>query len=120
MKKLHLQNIIRNGDVDIFNIKTRGIKSIPDEAKSIGKTVMHGESGHKHTIKSGQVLLLENSMEIQTSSGIKQVEKFLHIPQDTIISHEEHLPLQIPKGDYVVLQEREIDHLAEVERSVLD
>lgn len=112
---------IRHGDVDIRPIHTTSLKSIPTEAIPSGKTVMHGESGHKHTIKNGQVLLLENPMEIQTKSGAKQVSKFLHVAQDdTVISHEEHLPLQIPKGDYVVLQEREMDHLAEVQRSVLD
>ena len=49
---LQLQNIIRHGDVDIIPIGITSLKQIPDEAKSIGKTVMHGESGHKHTIKS--------------------------------------------------------------------
>lgn len=115
-----MQNIIRHGDVDIRRIETTSLKSIPEGTKDIGKTVMHGESGHQHKIKNGQVLLLENPIEIETSSGSKQVEKFLHIPEDTTISHEEHLTLEIPKGDYVVLQEREMDHLAEVERSVLD
>ena len=101
-------------------ISLTSLQSIPEGAKPTGQMVMHGESGHRHVIKSGQVLLLQNPVEIETSSGSKQVEKFLRIPENTTISHEEHLTLKIPKGDYVVLQEREMDHMEEVERSVLD
>ena len=115
-----MQKIIRHGDVLIRRIDTTSLKQIPSGCKDIGKTVMHGESGHQHKIQHGQVLLLEKPISIEIPSGTKQVEKFIHIPQDTIISHEEHNPLNIPKGDYVILQEREIDHLAEIERSVLD
>ncbi len=116
-----MNNFIRHGDVDIIPIETTSLKQIPKKAKiSKDNIVMHGESGHVHKIQSGQVLVLKSPVEIQTGGITKQVEKFLHIPQETVISHEEHLPLKIPKGDYVVLQEREMDHLAEIERSVMD
>ena len=111
---------IRHGDVDIKSIDTTNLKTIPKEAKDTGKMVMHGESGHRHMLKSGQVLMLESPITVETSAGNKQVEKFLHIPETTQITHEEHLTRTIPKGDYIVLQEREMDHMAEVERSVLD
>lgn len=112
--------IIRHGDVNMFNINIRGLKNIPVKAKDTGKMVMHGESGHKHMIKSGQVLMLETPITVETSAGNKKVEKFLHIPETTTITHEEHLTRTIPKGDYIVLQEREMDHMAEVEKTVLD
>jgi len=115
-----LSHIIRHGDVDIIPISQTSLKTIPDGTKTIGKIVMHGESGNKHLIQHGQVLLLKNPIDVEIKAGSVQVEKFLHIPQNTTISHEEHQTLEIPKGDYVVLQEYEMDHLEEVERSVLD
>lgn len=112
---------IRHGDVNIIPISDTSLSKIPTEAKDSGKmVVMHGESGNKHMIKNGQVLLLKSAIEIQTPSGTKQVEKFLHIPQDTIITHEEHPTLPVKAGDYVILQEREMDHMSEVVRNVLD
>lgn len=118
-QKQQLQKI-RHGDVDIIPISNTSLPKIPTEAKFSGKMVMHGESGHKHMIKQGQVLILESPIEMQIPSGTYQVEKFLHILQDTVITHEEHPTLPIPAGDYAVLQEREMDHMAEVERSVMD
>jgi len=114
------KQIVRQGDVIMRPLEMTSLKSIPTEAKDSGKMVMHGESGHKHMIENGQVLLLESPIEIQIPSGAKQVEKFLHIPQNTIITHEEHPTLTVKAGDYVVLQEREMDHMSEVERTVLD
>lgn len=116
-----MKRVIRHGDVGIHPIQTTNLKEIPKDAvQQKDLVVAHGESGHRHIIKNGQILLLQKPMQVRTESGTKQVEKFLHIPKDTTISHEEHLTLEIPKGDYIVLQEREMDHMAEVERSVLD
>lgn len=122
MKSKNYNNkIVRHGDVIIRPLEMTSLKSIPTEAKDSGNmVVMHGESGNTHMIKNGQVLLLKSPIEIQIPLGTKQVEKFLHIPQDTIITHEEHPTLTVKAGDYVVLQEREMDHMSEVERTVLD
>ena len=113
-------NIIRHGDVVMRKLSTTSMKSIPKDAVPTGEIVMHGESGHTHRIQKGQVLQLETPIQIELPSGNEYVQKFMHIPQDTAISHEEHLTLEIPKEVYVITQEREIDHLAEVERTVLD
>lgn len=116
-----INNIVRHGDVDIIPIGMTSLKSIPKEAiQQKDNVVMHGESGHSHRIQSGQILVMPESIEVETSSGTKQVEKFLHIPETTTISHEEHLTKPILNGDYIVLQEREMDHIAEVERTVMD
>jgi len=122
MKSKNYNNkIVRHGDVIIRPLEMTSLQKIPTEAKDSGNmVVMHGESGNTHMIKNGQVLLLESPIEIQIPSGTKQVEKFLHIPQDTIITHEEHPTLTVKAGDYLVLQEREMDHMSEVERTVLD
>jgi len=111
----------RHGDVNGIPIQNTSLKQIPKEAVITKDNVVeHGESGHSHKIQNGQILMLKEPIEIETSIGTQQVEKFLHLEQDTVISHEEHLPLTLQKGDYVIVQEREMDHLAEVERNVLD
>jgi len=121
MEQNQLLQKIRHGDVNIIPISHTSLSKIPKEVKiQDGKVVAHGESGHKHMIKQGQVLVLESPIKMQVPSGTYQVEKFLHISQDTVITHEEHPTLPIPAGDYAVLQEREMDHMAEVERTVMD
>lgn len=121
MKQKQQLQKIRHGDVDIIPISHTSLSKIPTEAKILsGKMVMHGESGNKHMIKQGQVLILESPIEMQIPSGTVQVEKFIHISQDTVITHEEHPTLPITVGDYAVLQEREMDHMTEVVRNVMD
>ena len=113
---------IRHGDVDIIPLSMTSLKSIPSDAyiSPDGKTVMHGESGHQHKLQSGQVLVLNEPVEVQTEMGTEHAAKFLHVPQTTTIRHEEHTTLQIPKGNYVVLQEREMDHMTQAVRNVMD
>lgn len=115
------KQIVRHGDIGIRPLEMTSLKTLPKEVKiQDGKVVAHGESGNKHMIQQGQVLVLESPIKMQIPSGTYQVEKFLHISQDTVITHEEHPTLPIPAGDYAVLQEREMDHMAEVERTVMD
>ena len=106
--------------MDIIPISMTSLKSIPEGARNAGKVVMHGESGHKHVIASGQVLVLDEAVAVETKAGTQQMEKFIDVPEDTTISHEEHTTLHIPKGQYAVVQERELDHITEAERRVMD
>jgi hypothetical protein len=106
------------GDVDI-----RKIKQIPKSAKLLDtKTVMDGEAtGHHHTF-SGQVLVYEPTENdvISVRGEDVQVQKYVQVLQDATLTHQEHAQQVIPKGNYVILQEREWDVLENQIRSVLD
>jgi len=109
------------GDVDI-----REIVSIPKSAKLLNtKTIMLGEqTGHHHTFGNGQVLVYEptenDTFHIREGDDQTQVQKYVYLKQDTELVHQEHATQVIPKGNYVILQEREWDVLENQIRSVVD
>lgn len=111
------------GDVGI-----REIKLIPKSAKLLNtKTVMYGEqTGHHHTFdddSSKQVLVYEpteNDTVLVRGNENAQVQKYVHVKQDTKLTHQEHATQVIPKGRYVILQEREWDVLENQIRVVVD
>ena len=90
--------LIRQGDL-LF----RPIQEIPswNTQKVDGDIVALGEAtGHKHKCKGGQVQLfaeLENPNQIN----------FIDVKQDTTLTHEEHKPVNLSKGLYAVVHERE-------------
>lgn len=106
------------GDVDI-----REIKNIPKSAKLLDtKTVMYGEqTGHHHTF-NGQVLVYEptenDTVHVRNESVL--IQKYIKVLQDTEIIHQEHQIQVIPKGNYVILQEREWDILENQIKRVMD
>lgn len=106
------------GDVDI-----REIQNIPKSAKLLDtKTVMYGEAtGHHHTF-NGQVLVYEptENETIEIRDEQIQIQKYVQVLQDTELVHQEHAKQVIPKGNYVILQEREWDVLENQIRRVTD
>jgi hypothetical protein len=106
------------GDVD-----PREIKSIPKSAKLLDtKTVMYGEqTGHHHTF-NGQVLVYEPTENdtIPVRDEFVSIQKYVEVPQDTKLVHQEHATQVIPKGTYAILQEREWDVLENQIKRVLD
>ncbi|TMR63389.1 hypothetical protein, partial [Streptococcus pseudopneumoniae] len=93
------------GDVDI-----RPIGKIPKSAKLLDtKTIMYGEvTGHHHTF-GGQVLVYEPQQNdsVNIDGEQIQIQKYIGVQQDAVLEHQEHKPQTIPKGDYMILQERE-------------
>lgn len=106
------------GDVDI-----RGIDKIPKSAKLLDtKTVMYGEqTGHHHTF-TGQVLVYEptEGETIEARGENIPIQKYVQVLQESQLVHQEHATQIIPKGNYVILQEREWDVLENQIRMVMD
>ena len=95
----------RHGDLLI-----RKVKTIPQTVEKVrGNVLAKGEvTGHKHKL-SGQIQIFAN-----------QERKFFEAKQETILSHQEHKPLEIPEGKYEVIQEREWNPFDEQIRRVMD
>lgn len=74
-------------------------------------TLAKGEkTGHHHTITEGEASLYEEN-------GIL----YLHIESATaILTHQEHKPIVIEKGDYEIGIVQEYDHFLEEARRVAD
>jgi hypothetical protein len=83
----------------------------PKDVKEINTNVLfEGETvGHKHRIVEGEFKLYEKK-------GI------LYLSADTElkVEHEEHRTTTIEPGKYIVDRPREMDHVARMERKVID
>mgnify|MGYP001241837891 CR=1 FL=1 len=75
------------------------------------KTLATGEAtGHHHTITEGDAELYEQdgTMFLRVNS------------ENATLTHQEHKPVILPKGDYEVGRVKEYDHFSEEARRVAD
>tara|TARA_B100001245_G_C22852849_1_gene409980 strand:+ start:817 stop:1182 length:366 start_codon:yes stop_codon:yes gene_type:complete len=108
----NLTTVVRHGDL-LF----RAIDQLP--AKS-GMTLQKdavlalGEAtGHKH-ILVGNAQIYNRVDEEGTET------KYLQVNEESVINHEEHKTVTLPKNNYVMVQEREFDVFTEMGRDVYD
>lgn len=97
---------IRHGDVILEKVN-----DIPKGKKKEVKSIVLAEgevTGHKHILSGEQILVTEN-----------KDSRFIETLSDTKLVHEEHNTLDIPKGQYKVYIQREVDLANEV-RQVMD
>lgn len=102
--------IYRHGDVLI-----REIKAIPvtaeEEKKDKAVTVALGEAtGHHHTLYGGMPISLL----------IDGDRRFLDVPEEVSLRHQEHDELRIAKGSYEITMEREFDYFENAMKRVVD
>ena len=96
--------LIRQGDVLLKEVKE--IKGQKQKQKDV--VLAEGEvTGHKHTLM-GQVLVSEF-----------EGNKYVELTEDSVLTHQEHDTLEIPKGKYQIILQREVDLLGEI-RQVMD
>jgi hypothetical protein len=98
----------RHGDLLI-----RRIEFLPQGLTKLNTNILaEGEAtGHQHrlTSKTAQVF----------GDGAKQ-QKYLSLEEPTQLVHEEHKPITIDEGTYLVIQEREFDPFGDYIRRVAD
>lgn len=108
----------RHGDVDL-----RPVPKIPKDAHLIQtKTVAYGEvTGHHHTF-SGQVLVYEPKQgeTILVDGEQIPIQKYVEVQAPAKLEHQEHKTIQVEKGTYAILQEREWNPFDQQIRRVLD
>jgi len=104
--------VLRHGDL---LLKSDEDIVIPKGSKSLKTDVLaEGEAtGHTHRLV-GQAQILEH----EAADGT--VEKFVDAKQDSQLVHQEHNTIDIPKGVYRVVQEREFDVIDEMSKEVYD
>ena len=139
-KKLTKYNKYQQGDVVMFQIDDKSFENYSNKGKSTygdidnvvrfdGHTHTHailafGEAtGHKHQVnmadmvkEAGVTLHMDNWGE----AGVN-VPKAFEVHNETVtLCHEEHNPIEIPPGKYVVRIVREFDHMTGRSRYVAD
>jgi hypothetical protein len=87
--------LFRHGDVLIEKVR-----QVPKGAKKLShRTLAHGElTGHSHQIRESEGVLLWQTAD----------QLFLQIggPRATVV-HQEHAPIELPRGTYRVWRQRE-------------
>ena len=95
---------LRHGDIVLEKITT-----IDVPLKKMSKVVLAEGTvtGHKHLL-TGNIRYAK-----------KNNEQYLCLTKEGILTHEEHNPIIVPAGKYLVRIQREVDLLGEI-RSVMD
>lgn len=98
---------VRQGDLLI-----RKITKIPSSVKTTLKAdrvVLEGEiTGHNHELVDGKVLLVNSGQDNQFDRREDAPHAFLELEKDTTLIHPEHGPIELKKGDYEVIRQREV------------
>ena len=91
-------NIYRQGDVLIMEVKEipTNLRSVkPDKDRNV---LAYGEvTGHSHSLSIKECEFKE------TVAG----ERFLCVPEQASLTHEEHSTIVLPKGNYRIIQQVE-------------
>ena len=90
--------MFRQGDVMVVATERReGLSEVPREDGRI--VLAHGEvTGHAHAIASMDAIMLMDE---------KTLDRFLDVRAPVSIGHEEHGRIELPRGFYSVVQQRE-------------
>ena len=139
-KKVIKYNKYQQGDVVMFQIDDESFKEYSNEGKSTygddpnivrydGRTntnaiLAFGEAtGHKHQVSMADMMKeagVTLHMNNWGTAGV-DVPKAFEVHNKTVtLRHEEHNPIEIPPGKYVVRIVREFDHIAGRSRYVAD
>lgn len=110
----------RHGDLLI-----RRIEFLPkqDLTKLNTKILAEGEAtGHQHrlTSQTAQVFSMNLPRHPNSLRYDANQQKYLSLEEPTQLVHEEHKPITIEKGTYVVIQEQEFDPFTNAIREVID
>ena len=98
----------RQGDVTI-----KQIEKLPDGLRKLDTlTVRFGEAtGHHHSL----VVEEPNRAELyQDEKGVM----CLHVEGGAVLTHQEHKPLTLPAGDYLIGDERELDPIEGIRKTI--
>lgn len=114
---------LQQGDILLKPIKLNDdsdwqVKKIKErnKIKKDELVVAYGEnSGHSHRVKKiGKKKLIHYVAPNDQSNIVFELE------EDAVIEHEEHGPIVLPAGLYIVETVREVDHFSGTTRGVID
>lgn len=111
----------RQGDVAIFRVNSLPTGALKERLRERGRVVLaHGEvTGHAHAIADKKVIqydapnateaarMLFRDVGLETEITEHNAPSFLAVEEPATIEHEEHSPIALEPGSYVVLRQRE-------------
>ena len=108
--------IYRQGDVLIMAVGAQEVGEQIARDMSCkedgGRVVLaYGEvTGHAHAIQSSAATLWEKKVAEQVAEATTRAlvaDRILRLTAEVVLRHEEHDPIVLPAGDYIVRQQRE-------------
>lgn len=96
-----METYYRHGDLLL-----RRVDTIPNKARKTNTNILQvGEAtGHSHKLR-GKAQIYE-----------LQEQKYVQVEEPTELLHEEHKPIVLERGTYILEHERELDILGEIQR----
>lgn len=90
----------RQGDIAIIPITQKGTQVRDRVEPDRGRIILaYGEvTGHAHALPEADVELFETA---------QAADRFLRVRSLTTLTHEEHAPIDLPAGEYIVRRQRE-------------
>lgn len=87
----------RQGDVLLIPVTTIPETRVSAPLDNERVVLAHGEAtGHSHSVSAAHV-----------AAYLVGLELYLRVLRETPVAHEEHAPIILPPGDYVVRRQRE-------------
>ena len=87
-----------------------------DVEEGHGNVLAEGEvTGHAHRVRGDITMFARPGF-----GGPEAPERFMDVPKRITVTHEEHGPVELPKGTYKVEQVREYDYFSQQARRVYD
>ena len=93
--------VIRQGDILIAQTNHIPANTTPVPLENGHVVLAHGEvTGHAHVVDDPTVVFLATDLA-------DLADRFLRVERECRVVHDEHDPITLPPGDYVVRRQRE-------------
>lgn len=116
-KKTRAPVFYQQGDVILEAAQSIPSGAVPVKRTARGIVLAEGEhTGHAHVAVLDDPALAVVDIELVERGGVT----YLRTKGSATVRHEEHKPITVPAGDYVVRRVQEYDHFAEEARDVQD
>ena len=113
----HQPRFIRQGDIDFIEVLSIPNKEMNRLTMKDDNIVAYGEAtNHHHRLVSGQVQVLRDV----NSTGMAIADYVVVNSETATLSHQEHLPLEIPQGTWRIHQEEDYNPFTQEMKKVVD
>ncbi len=109
---------VRQGDVLLVYIGEIAPDGMEEIASADRVVLAYGEAtGHAHAIYSGAKLFQFDPVSASSLGGYRS-DVLVKVLEPTSLKHEEHAPIALPAGNYLVI--RQVEYRGEVSAHVAD
>lgn len=101
------------------NITTESWRTVAPDRDGAVVVGRGEESGHRHAVYGGAAKLLQQPTWIGGEMPSELYVGHLVVAKDTELRHEEHAPIKLGPGTYVVRRQRQFSHVGEARQRLV-